>query len=265
MGSTSLQYPIDSTKPTDTMVPSSKVMNHGPHHMDHGSTHCPRCDSTHTKFCYYNNYSLSQPRYFCKSCRRYWTKGGTLRNIPVGGLCRKNKKISSTFKKPTTTNNHNTTTHHRQPQPSGMSSNFMDLHSPVEFSVDPHFMFENLTNGSPAAIDFLESGGGCGGGEYDDQIVDDFPAMVVAGGYGADMGNTHGSNPETISYDEYDHEYYESMMNGTDMKPSRVFTLGWQDQAGSGCDSDLNGSGEGRNGASGYLMGFGSSWAGLMN
>ncbi|XP_065880557.1 dof zinc finger protein DOF5.6 [Euphorbia lathyris] len=55
---------------------------------------CPRCDSTHTKFCYYNNYSLSQPRYFCKTCRRYWTKGGTLRNIPVGGGCRKNKKVA---------------------------------------------------------------------------------------------------------------------------------------------------------------------------
>ncbi|KGN47291.1 dof zinc finger protein DOF5.3 [Cucumis sativus] len=55
---------------------------------------CPRCDSTNTKFCYYNNYSLSQPRYFCKSCRRYWTKGGTLRNVPVGGGCRKNKRPS---------------------------------------------------------------------------------------------------------------------------------------------------------------------------
>ncbi|XP_064996342.1 dof zinc finger protein DOF5.6-like [Musa acuminata AAA Group] len=53
---------------------------------------CPRCDSTHTKFCYYNNYSLSQPRYLCKTCRRYWTKGGTLRNVPVGGGCRKNKR-----------------------------------------------------------------------------------------------------------------------------------------------------------------------------
>ncbi|XVF19513.1 hypothetical protein REPUB_Repub11eG0117100 [Reevesia pubescens] len=56
---------------------------------------CPRCDSTNTKFCYYNNYSLSQPRYFCKSCRRYWTKGGTLRNVPVGGGCRKNRRSSS--------------------------------------------------------------------------------------------------------------------------------------------------------------------------
>nr|GMC74831.1 dof zinc finger protein DOF3.1-like [Ipomoea batatas] len=56
---------------------------------------CPRCDSMNTKFCYYNNYNLSQPRHFCKNCRRYWTKGGALRNIPVGGGSRKNAKRSS--------------------------------------------------------------------------------------------------------------------------------------------------------------------------
>lgn len=56
---------------------------------------CPRCNSTHTKFCYYNNYSLSQPRYFCKTCRRYWTEGGSLRSVPVGGGSRKNKRSSS--------------------------------------------------------------------------------------------------------------------------------------------------------------------------
>ncbi|CAK9169134.1 unnamed protein product [Ilex paraguariensis] len=66
---------------------------------DQQALNCPRCDSTNTKFCYYNNYSLSQPRYFCKSCRRYWTKGGTLRNIPVGGGCRKNKRSSSSSKR----------------------------------------------------------------------------------------------------------------------------------------------------------------------
>ncbi|KAF8671384.1 hypothetical protein HU200_050098 [Digitaria exilis] len=53
---------------------------------------CPRCDSTNTKFCYYNNYSMAQPRYLCKTCRRYWTQGGVLRNVPVGGSCRKNKQ-----------------------------------------------------------------------------------------------------------------------------------------------------------------------------
>ncbi|GLT72270.1 hypothetical protein SLA2020_442200 [Shorea laevis] len=56
---------------------------------------CPRCASSNTKFCYYNNYSLSQPRYFCKGCRRYWTKGGSLRNIPVGGGCRRNRRANS--------------------------------------------------------------------------------------------------------------------------------------------------------------------------
>ncbi|XP_059642303.1 dof zinc finger protein DOF5.7-like [Cornus florida] len=59
---------------------------------------CPRCDSPNTKFCYYNNYSLSQPRHFCKTCRRYWTKGGALRNVPIGGGCRKNKKTKSSSK-----------------------------------------------------------------------------------------------------------------------------------------------------------------------
>ncbi|XP_078430803.1 dof-type zinc finger DNA-binding family protein [Wolffia australiana] len=57
---------------------------------------CPRCDSYNTKFCYYNNYSLSQPRHFCKTCRRYWTKGGALRNVPFGGGSRKNRKSRST-------------------------------------------------------------------------------------------------------------------------------------------------------------------------
>ncbi|XVF07522.1 hypothetical protein REPUB_Repub06bG0146400 [Reevesia pubescens] len=56
---------------------------------------CPRCGSSNTKFCYYNNYSLTQPRYFCKGCRRYWTKGGSLRNVPVGGGCRKNRRGKS--------------------------------------------------------------------------------------------------------------------------------------------------------------------------
>ncbi|OIV94746.1 hypothetical protein TanjilG_12959 [Lupinus angustifolius] len=54
---------------------------------------CPRCDSPNTKFCYYNNYNLTQPRHFCKTCRRYWTKGGALRNVPIGGGCRKSKNV----------------------------------------------------------------------------------------------------------------------------------------------------------------------------
>lgn len=61
-------------------------------HQPDAALKCPRCESTNTKFCYYNNYNLSQPRHFCKTCRRYWTRGGALRNVPVGGGCRRNKR-----------------------------------------------------------------------------------------------------------------------------------------------------------------------------
>ncbi|XP_022720498.1 dof zinc finger protein DOF1.4-like [Durio zibethinus] len=64
---------------------------------------CPRCDSTNTKFCYYNNYNKSQPRHFCKTCKRHWTKGGTLRNVPVGGG-RKNKRLKTSNNNTAATN-----------------------------------------------------------------------------------------------------------------------------------------------------------------
>ncbi|XP_010554915.1 PREDICTED: dof zinc finger protein DOF5.1 [Tarenaya hassleriana] len=63
--------------------------------MPEAALKCPRCESTNTKFCYFNNYNLSQPRHFCKTCRRYWTRGGALRTVPVGGGCRKNKRSKS--------------------------------------------------------------------------------------------------------------------------------------------------------------------------
>jgi hypothetical protein len=56
---------------------------------------CPRCQSMNTKFCYYNNYSVAQPRHFCRNCQRYWTVGGTLRNVPVGGGSRKKARARS--------------------------------------------------------------------------------------------------------------------------------------------------------------------------
>lgn len=58
---------------------------------------CPRCNSMDTKFCYYNNYNINQPRYFCKACQRYWTAGGTMRNVPVGAGRRKNKNSASHY------------------------------------------------------------------------------------------------------------------------------------------------------------------------
>lgn len=75
--------------------PQQPPENQLPHQPPPPPQKCPRCDSVNTKFCYYNNYSLSQPRYFCKMCRRYWTHGGTLRNVPVGGGCRKAKRVKT--------------------------------------------------------------------------------------------------------------------------------------------------------------------------
>lgn len=64
---------------------------------------CPRCDSMDTKFCYYNNYNVNQPRHFCKNCQRYWTAGGTMRNVPVGAGRRKNKHSASHYRHIVTT------------------------------------------------------------------------------------------------------------------------------------------------------------------
>ncbi|KAL6627712.1 hypothetical protein ACP70R_031438 [Stipagrostis hirtigluma subsp. patula] len=55
---------------------------------------CPRCNSMETKFCYFNNYNVNQPRHFCRNCQRYWTAGGTMRNVPVGAGRRRNKHPS---------------------------------------------------------------------------------------------------------------------------------------------------------------------------
>ncbi|KVH99299.1 Zinc finger, Dof-type [Cynara cardunculus var. scolymus] len=89
------------------------------HHQGHGpqALKCPRCESLNTKFCYYNNYNLSQPRHFCKNCRRYWTKGGVLRNVPVGGGCRKTKRS-----KPKSNNNRSSETAVRKSSNSQNSS-----------------------------------------------------------------------------------------------------------------------------------------------
>uniref|UniRef100_A0A0D9WB76 Dof zinc finger protein n=1 Tax=Leersia perrieri TaxID=77586 RepID=A0A0D9WB76_9ORYZ len=79
--------PIDSSPPPpqgDEEASTEKKQNQKQQQLE-----CPRCRSTNTKFCYYNNYSTSQPRHFCRACRRYWTHGGTLRDVPVGGATRR--------------------------------------------------------------------------------------------------------------------------------------------------------------------------------
>lgn len=94
---------------------------------------CPRCDSSNTKFCYYNNYSLSQPRHFCKACKRYWTRGGTLRNVPVGGGCRKNKRLKTSSSSVSATS---TSTPSQNPR----------LHNSINSSTTPNIISSNHIN-----------------------------------------------------------------------------------------------------------------------
>ncbi|KAI9157798.1 hypothetical protein LWI28_028246 [Acer negundo] len=75
-----------------SMAERARILGKIPQQQPESALKCPRCESTNTKFCYFNNYSLSQPRHFCKTCRRYWTRGGALRSVPVGGGCRRNKR-----------------------------------------------------------------------------------------------------------------------------------------------------------------------------
>nr|QGH84103.1 dof zinc finger protein DOF5.6 [Lilium regale] len=131
------ESPIDSSSPSMDLIPCSRppVLERRlrpPH--DH-ALKCPRCDSMHTKFCYYNNYSLSQPRYFCKTCRRYWTKGGSLRNVPVGGGCRKNKR---------STNKNKQILNHPQPISCFQDSHGTDLH--LSFSANQDTQYRSLVN-----------------------------------------------------------------------------------------------------------------------
>lgn len=107
---------------------------------------CPRCASMNTKFCYYNNYSLSQPRYFCKNCRRYWTQGGSLRNVPVGGGCRKNKRSSSSKGG----GGGSTSTRSKSPSHSGSTPS----NNSVGFS-SSHHLIRNGSNVQPSPVSFM--------------------------------------------------------------------------------------------------------------
>lgn len=135
------------------------------HH--HICPNCPRCGCSNTKFCYYNNYSLTQPRYFCKGCRRYWTKGGSLRNVPVGGGCRKNRRGSRSLRLSTNTtaangsnNAHSGTTGHNSYgisnslAPESTSSGVSNQDAPPR--IDLAVVYANFLNQKP----YSKSSGG---------------------------------------------------------------------------------------------------------
>ncbi|TXG50273.1 hypothetical protein EZV62_022797 [Acer yangbiense] len=257
---------------------------------------CPRCESTHTKFCYYNNYSLSQPRYFCKTCRRYWTKGGTLRNIPVGGGCRKNKKVAS--KK----SNDNINIHN-QPinQNPGSSSSLSHHHNPTDLqlsfphhemqfshhlgnilgsshhhgtlSSNPNFMLDHHQNNHPRPIDFMDSkleaivGSSSrinnnydfmGNGEMG--MVGNLAPNVhgICSPFGMSLdGNNGATFMDTCQRLMLPYDANDQDQSTIDVKPNtKLLSLDWQDQ---GC-SDA-----GKLDTFGYNLSNLGSWTGMMN
>ncbi|KAL5544198.1 hypothetical protein UlMin_007982 [Ulmus minor] len=290
--------PMDSSSPSggDMLTCSRPAMMERRLRPPHDQAlKCPRCDSTHTKFCYYNNYSLSQPRYFCKTCRRYWTKGGTLRNIPVGGGCRKNKKVAA--KKP---NDNNGMSSPMLSQNHGGHGGGSSSHSPtdlqlsfpdqVQFSHLGNFLGSHGTLGNPnfgenpnRGIDFMESKLEAIVGNprnYDFMGASGSDHLGMIGGFGQ-MGshgmepNFHGfcppygmspdgNNGGAGTFMESCHRLmlpYEANEdhhpNGIDVKPNtKLLSLDWQDQGCSDAGKE----------SFGYLNNGLASWSGhVMN
>ncbi|PSR89580.1 Dof zinc finger protein like [Actinidia chinensis var. chinensis] len=265
---------LDSSSPSSDLLTCSRPLMERRLRPQHDQAlNCPRCDSTHTKFCYYNNYSLTQPRYFCKTCRRYWTKGGTLRNIPVGGGCRKNKKVSS--KKP---NHHHQTVTNTNPNSSSHNPTDLQLSFPeMQLSHltnmlgghgglgNPGFM-ENKYNAmleNPSPIDFMESKYEVGSSINHDFMGNSDLGMMGHIGLGPNFhsfcspfgmsldGNTStGPFVDTCQRLMLPYEVNQDQ-NSIDVKPNtKVLALEWQDQVCSDGGYNLNGLG---------------SWGGLMN
>lgn len=141
---------------------------------------CPRCNSTNTKFCYYNNYSLTQPRYFCKTCRRYWTEGGSLRNVPVGGGSRKNKRSASNASNAATSSSATTSSTITSTTSTTAATSVSNLQLPV-FKKHPvdHMGAHLLVPSAPGNPKFLE-------GAHDLNLAFVHPHLTAGSEFGHD-------------------------------------------------------------------------------
>ncbi|XVE54963.1 hypothetical protein DITRI_Ditri03aG0123200 [Diplodiscus trichospermus] len=274
---------MDSSSPSGDMLTCSRPLIERRLRPHDEALKCPRCDSTHTKFCYYNNYSLSQPRYFCKTCRRYWTKGGTLRNIPVGGGCRKNKKVGAKKSNDLSANNNNNNTessHSHNPTDLHLSfpqmqlshlnnilgthgtNNFMEgkYNSLLENTRPIDFMESKLEAivGSSRNYDFMGNGelGMVGGlGDVNHGLASNLHGLCSP--YGMTVDGNGGTFMDTacqrimLPYDaSEDHQH------AIDVKPNtKLLSLDWQDQGCSDAGKDT----------CGYMNNNLGSWTGMMN
>ncbi|KAK4774433.1 hypothetical protein SAY86_009368 [Trapa natans] len=226
-------------------------------------------------------------------CPRYWTKGGTLRNIPVGGGCRKNKKAASS-KRPTL--GHAVPIHNQ-----GSSSRLnptVDLHLSLPHNLQlssAHFTGSLLETGPFSSMNnflagpdvFNIDGNNPSRGNYDIMVGDSNPPEQVqlgvlgAGGFG-DLSTTgfgpsiHGlcsnygviSSPTDVlpntnnSFGAHfmENNNYQSAIP-MDLKPNpRLLSLDWQEHDSSEAEKgNINPT------FGGYgFNGLGSSWAGMV-
>ncbi|RZR79787.1 hypothetical protein BHM03_00005633 [Ensete ventricosum] len=168
---------------------------------------CPRCDSTNTKFCYYNNYNLFQPRHFCKSCRRYWTKGGALRNVPIGGGTRKRSKAAAASSSSASSSKSSS-----PPKP-GRSPSGHAQPEPISVLLPPFDADRRLLDTSGSFISLLASSGRHFGG----------PSSSFLPGGGASAGMR---NPSNVSISGVDgHEWELHNFTGSNVYESIAATL----------------------------------------
>ncbi|KAK9278286.1 hypothetical protein L1049_027851 [Liquidambar formosana] len=269
---------MDSSSPSGDMLTCSRPLIERRLRPQHDQAlKCPRCDSTHTKFCYYNNYSLSQPRYFCKTCRRYWTKGGTLRNIPVGGGCRKNKKVNTTKKSNDQTVNSNPGSSSHNPTDLQLSFPELQFSHLTNILGNPSYMeskYNAMLETTPRPIDFMESkieaivgnsinhdfmGNGdfgvVGGQDLSHGLAPNFHGLCSPYGFSLDGNNGNFMDTCQRLMLPYEGHHHEEQNNVVDVKPNTKFlSLDWQDQGCSDAGKD----------SFGYINSMGS-WTGMMN
>ncbi|KAL1211189.1 Dof zinc finger protein DOF2.2 [Cardamine amara subsp. amara] len=153
-----------------------------------GALKCPRCDSANTKFCYYNNYNLTQPRHFCKACRRYWTRGGALRNVPVGGGCRRNKKGKSGNSKSSSSSSQSKQSTSMVNAPSSTTNSNVQLQTNSQFSFLP--TLQNLTQLGGIGLNLAAINGNNGAnGNTSASFLNDLGFFHGANTSGPVMGN----------------------------------------------------------------------------
>ncbi|CAB4271632.1 unnamed protein product [Prunus armeniaca] len=140
---------VGVVKSMEDSSPSRPILERRARPQKDQALNCPRCNSTTTKFCYYNNYSLSQPRYFCKTCRRYWTEGGSLRNVPVGGGSRKNNKRSNSSSPSTSSAKKVAHDHHNHVTTNTPLGNFPQHHDSASQNPKIHFQGQDLNLAYP--------------------------------------------------------------------------------------------------------------------